>query len=127
MSTDSSQPLGQGPRPEWDLPEIRDIEIRRVPFEAFGLRNFESSLADHEEAVEFLVRTSGPIPARALGPALLVGDVQVIESEQVEEDRYRFLAFDPDRLQPEASIRWGWTNDPQEQLRETEFRYVEDG
>jgi hypothetical protein len=125
MSTDSSQPIAEGPRPGWDLPSIRNIEIRRIPFEPRRPRNFESALADYEEAAEFRVRTSGPIPARALGPALFVGNVQVIESEQVEGDLYRFLAFDPDRLEPGAPIKWGWINAPEEEQRETEFRYEE--
>jgi hypothetical protein len=125
MSIDSSQPMPEGPRPEWNLPEILNIEIRRIPFEPPTLRNFESSLADYSEAVEFLVRTSGPIPARALGPALFVGDVQVIESEQVEANQYRFVAFDLDRLEPGAPISLGWINAPEHQRRETEFRYEE--
>ena len=125
MSIDSSQPMAEGPRPEWDLPEIRNIEIRRILFEPRRPRNFESALASYKEAAEFLVRTSGPIPARALGPALFVGDVQVVESEQVESDQYRFLAFDPDRLEPGAPISWGWINAPEQQRRETEFRYEE--
>ncbi len=125
MSIDSSQPMAEGPRPEWDLPEIRKIEIRRIPFEPLRLRNFDSSLANYKEVVEFLVRTSGPIPARALGPALFVGNVPVIESAQVEDDQYRFLAFDLDRLEPGAPIRWGWINAPEEERRETEFRYEE--
>ena len=125
MSIDSSQPMAEGPRPAWDLPEIRDIEIRRIPFEPRRLRNFESALADYQEVAEFLVRTSGPIPARALGPALFVGNVQVIESEQVEDDLYRFLAFDLDRLESDAPIRWGWINAPEEEQQQTEFRYEE--
>ena len=125
MSIDSSQPMPEGPRPEWNLPEILNIEIRRIPFEPPTLRNFESSLADYSEAVEFLVRTSGPIPARALGSALFVGDVQVVESEQVEADQYRFVAFDLDRLEPGAPISWGWINAPEQQRRETEYRYEE--
>lgn len=125
MSTDSTQPMPEGPRPAWDLPEIRNIEIRRVTFEPRRPRNFESALADHKEVVEFLVRTRGPIPARGLGPALFVGKVQVIESEQVEDDHYRFLAFDLDRLEPGAPIRWGWTNALEEEQRETGFQYEE--
>jgi hypothetical protein len=117
--------MPEGPRPAWDLPEIRDIEIRRIPFEPRRPRNFESALADYKEAAEFRVRTSGPIPVRALGPALFVGSVQVIESEQVEGDLYRFLAFDLDRLESGAPIRWGWVNASEEEQRVTEFRYEE--
>ncbi len=78
MPIDVTQPILVEPRPEWNLPEVIDIQIRRVPFEPPKLRNFKSALADYKEAVEFLVRTSGPIPARALGAALFVGGQQHI-------------------------------------------------
>lgn len=126
MTTDSSQPLPGAPRPEWTLPEITRIQIRRVPFQARKPRNFESALANVNEAVEFLVQTSGPIPIRALGPALFVGDVQVTESQQVGENEYRFLAYNIDQLKPGAPIRFGWINDPESERRETPYQYQED-
>ena len=123
MSTDTSRPISGGPRPDWDLPEILDIQIRRIAFDPPKPRNFKSVLVDHQEAVEFLVRTSGPIPARALGPALFVGEVQVIESQQVDNNLYRFLAFDLERLKAGAPISWGWLNAPSDQQQRTKFRY----
>ena len=109
----------------WDLPEIVDIQIRRIPFKPNQPRNFKSALAGYKEAVEFMVRTSDLIPARALGAALFVGDVQVTESQQVDNNLYRFLAFEIDRLKPGAPIRWGWINTPKEQQQGTRFRYEE--
>jgi hypothetical protein len=123
MSLDVSKPITGGTRPKWNLPEIQDIRIRRVPFESRKPNNFESALAKYKEAVEFLVHTSGPIPARALSPALFVGEVQVIESQKVDENRYLFLAFDFERLRPGAPISWGWMNDIKEKRQETKFRY----
>jgi len=125
MTIDTTQPLSGGPRPEWDLPEILEIQIRRISFNATKPRNFKSVLAEYKEAVEFMVRTNGPIPARALGAALFVGDAQVIESQQKENNLYRFLAFDLDRLKPGAPISWGWINTPKEQRQRTKFRYEE--
>jgi hypothetical protein len=125
MSQDASQPNSGGIRPEWNLPEIQDIRIRRIPFEPPKLRNFKSVLAEYKEAVEILVSTNGPIPARALGPALFIGDVQIIESQQVETNLYRFLAFDIEQLKPGAAIRWGWIDDHEEQRQRTKFRYEE--
>jgi hypothetical protein len=125
MSQDVSKPVVSDTRPEWNLPEIKNMRIRRVPFEPRKPHNFESALAKYKEAVEFLVHTSGPIPARALGPALFVGEVQVIESQKVDENQYRFLAFDFERLRPGAPISWGWINDPKEERQETKFRYEE--
>ncbi|WP_440947794.1 hypothetical protein ACSAZL_05965 [Methanosarcina sp. T3] len=123
MSPDISKPVRGGTRPSWDLPEIRDIQIRRVSFRPPERRNFESSLARYKEAVEFLVSTDGPVPARALGPALFVGDVKVIESQKVGENLYRFLVFDSSRLRSGAPISWGWISDQKGERRVTRFRY----
>jgi hypothetical protein len=73
--------------------------------------------------VEFLVRTSGPIPARALGPALFVGDVQVAESHEAGENLYRFLAFDLERLKPRAPIAWGWLDAKRNERIRTKYKY----
>ena len=123
MTTDSSQPIAQGPRPEWTLPEIVGLEIRQIDFQPRRGRYVESALARYREAIEFIVRTAGPIPIRALGPALFIGEERVIESEQLEEDTYRFLAFEIENLEHGAPIRWGWLNDQEEQLQETEYRF----
>jgi hypothetical protein len=123
MSLDVSKPVIVDSTPEWDLPEILDIRIRRIPFKPHRLQNFKSALSEHKEAVEFLVRTSGPIPVRALGPAIFVGDVQIVESQQVGDNLYRFLAFDIKRLKPGEPIRWGWINAPKGQQQVTKFRY----
>lgn len=125
MSTDAGQPVSQAPRPEWQLPDVLDIEVRRIRYQPRRTRNFESALSGYKEAVEFMVRTSGPIPARALGPALFVGDVRVVESEPAGENRYRFLAFDLERLERGAQIAWGWLDAPEEERKRTKFRYQE--
>lgn len=123
MPLDVSKPTRDGTPPNWDLPEIQDMQIRRVPFRPPEHKNFESSLAKYKEAVEFLVRTDGPIPARALGPALFIGDIMVIENKKVDYNLYRFLFFDFDRLKSGAPISWGWINDPKENRQVTRFRY----
>lgn len=124
MSIDTSKPEREGARPKWDLPEIKDIQIKRIPFKPPEKRNLKSSLAEHREAVEFLVKTDGPIPVRALGPALFIGDAQVIEVQKIDENLYRFLAFDIGRLKKGAPISWGWINDKtEEKKRKTRFIY----
>lgn len=123
MTVDRTQPIPTGPRPEWDLPEVLDMKIERVPFEPRELRNFKSALAEFDEAMEFMVSTSGPVPARALGPALFVGEEQVTESEQIEPELYRFLAFDIERLKDGEPISWGWINAPEEERERTGFYY----
>ena len=123
MAIDSSRPLPGAPRPRWELPAIVDIKIRRTVVRAPEHKHFRSALPDRREAVEFLVRTRGPIPARALGPALFVGDVEVAESEQAGENLYRFFAFDLERLKPRAPIAWGWMDAKRDDRMRTKFRY----
>lgn len=123
MTIDSSPPTGQGPRPDWRLPDIVDIEIRRIAYQPRRLRNFDSSFARYDQAIEFIVRTAGPIPVRALAPALFVAGQQVIESEQLAEDAYRFLAFELQQLEEGAPISWGWVNAAEDERTETGFRY----
>jgi hypothetical protein len=123
MAIDSSQPIAHGPRPEWTLPGIGAIEMRRIAFQARRPRNFASALARYDEAIEFIVHTTGPIPARAMGPALFIAGKQISESEQLSDNTYRFLAFDMDRLESGASISWGWMGDPEDQRRETGYRF----
>ena len=80
------------------------------------------ALARYDAAIEFTVTTDGPFPVRALGPALYVGQTAVIESEQVEGERYRFLAFEPDALEEGAPIALGWSARSTDR-RETRFRF----
>jgi len=127
MSTDASQPLEGGPEPRWDLPKILDIRIRRIAFEPRRHRHFASSLGRVGEAIEFLVTTDGPVPARAMAPVLFVGDAPVFESESLGENRLRFLAFDVARLQPDAPITWGWGHARPEERLETRFRFRPEG
>jgi hypothetical protein len=123
MVIDSSRPLPAAPRPKWELPAIVEIRIRRTGVRAPEHKHFRSALPDRREAVEFLVRTSGPIPARALGPALFVGDVEVAESQEAGENLYRFFAFDLDRLKLRAPIAWGWLGPKRNERIRTKYRY----
>jgi hypothetical protein len=123
MPVDASQPLPAGPRPEWNLPDVLDIRVRRVPYAPPRRRHFKSALPDVKEAVEFLVQTSGPIPARAQGPALFIGDEQVVQSSPAGYNRYRFLALRPERLKEGERIAWGWVDDPPKERKRTRYRY----
>ena len=125
MPNDSSSPLPAGPRPDWRLPSVVDIKIRRVRFEPHKHKHFKSALARFKKAVEFRVTTSGPVPARALGPALFVGDTEVAESELVGNDAttLRFLSFFPKTLRAGAPISWGWMGSGRKERQTTSFRY----
>lgn len=123
MSIDLSEPLPPCSRPSWDLPEIVEVQTLNTPFEPHQLRNFRSSFEAKTEATEIQIRTNSPIPIRALSPVLHVGNVVLTESEQIGENLYRFWAFEPNRLEAEAPISLSWTNTPNEQLQEPQFRY----
>lgn len=123
MSTDAGSPITPEPPPSPDLPRLRGLRIRRIRFEAPELEHFRSSLTDRHEAVEFLVETEAPVPVRAYGPALFIGDVEVNQSERLGDTTWRILAFDTDLLRPHAAIRWGWMKDPEEVRQNTQFRY----
>ena len=69
------------------------------------------------------MRLSGPVPIRALGPALFVGETQVAEFEAVEDNLYRFHAFDHQRLERGAPIAWGWLDAPPDERKRTRFRF----
>jgi len=127
MSTDAGSPIPPRRPPSRDLPPIRQIRIRRVPWDAPELEHFRSSLAKHKEAIEFMVETEGPVPVRAYGPALFVGDVEVNQSECVGERTWRLLAYEPKRLIPGAPISWGWMKDPPAARQATTFRYEAEG
>jgi hypothetical protein len=122
-------PGGRRPDPEradHDLPALRDLQVRRVRFSPPERRNLRSEPTGEHDAIEFVVRTERPIPIRALGPALWVGDVPVTESSEVQEGTYRFLALDPEALRRGAPITLGWTGRPPDRSTEARFFYPED-
>lgn len=127
MSTDAGSPIPSRPPFSTDLPRIVDMRIRRIEYQAPKLENFESSLSHYRDAIEFVVETDGPLPARAYGPALFVGDVEVDNSEVTGETTIRFLLFDHERLQPGTPITWGWMKDPEKRRMSTEFHYHVEG
>jgi hypothetical protein len=120
MTNDTSNPR-RGVAPNWTLPEVLAIKMRRIPFEPPKRRNFQSSFARYTEAVEFIVDTAAPIPSRAESPALFIGGAAVTEGGALGPTRYRFLAFELERLKPGSRIAFGWANDPVHARKQTMF------
>jgi len=104
-----------------DLPNIRSIRIRLISMEPAP--DTPARSAAPKEVVEFIVETDGQVPARAYGPALFVGDVEVNQSERVGRTTWRFLAPDPSRFRAGDTISWGWMKDPKTARQRTRFRY----
>lgn len=123
MSNDTGARIAARPPFPIALPGVRDIRIKRVPFQAPELTHFKSRLAQYTEAIEFIVETDGDVPTRDYGPALFIGDEEIRESERIGKTTWRFLAFEPERLQAGAPICWGWMKDPKEARLPTNFRY----
>lgn len=109
MANDKGEPDRPDPAPSFELPEIRSVSFRRVPFRPPARRNFASALPVVEEAVEFLVETDAPFPVRALGPTLYVGEVAVTEVVADDPTHYRFVALAPEALRDGSGISVGWT------------------
>jgi len=125
MSTDAGSPIAPRSPFRFRLPRILKLTIRRIRYEAPKLRYFESSLSRYDQAIEFIVETDEPVPTRAYGPALFVGNVEVHNSELIDETTWRFLHFEPQTLKPGAPISWGWMKDPRKKRVRTDFRYEE--
>lgn len=108
MSMDSGEPG----RPDWldlaRLPDILAVRLRRRAFDP--PRRVTSKGVDREvtEAIEIEIRVSEPFVIRALGPVLWVGDEPLTVAETDADDVYRFLAFEPKALAPEAPIALSW-------------------
>jgi hypothetical protein len=104
------------------MPKVVDVQIRAVEFEAPRHRNFTSSLTSGD-GVEFIVKTDGPIPGRALGPALYVGETPVTEVTEVGPNTYRFVAPSRERLTRDAAISLSWTGQRPTDVESAAFRY----
>ena len=127
MTSDSGSLEPPGPprdwRPEWQLPRVVAVETQRVTPEPPRRRNFESALPRPEYAIEFLVETDAPVPVRAPGPVLHVGATPVTEVREDDPTHYRFLALQPDALEPGAPLRLGWSDQPPAEQQDIASRY----
>ena len=124
MTMDSKPPLRPPPpRDIWRVPEMLDLQIRRRRFDTPRRVTTEGVDRYVSDAIEFEVRVSEPFVARALGPALWVGDQALTAAEMADEQTYRFFSFEPEKLQAGAPISLGWSTQP-EPRQETKFRFT---
>jgi hypothetical protein len=123
MSTDSGAPRHD---PHFvdlaKLPDVVSLEIRPRHFDQprrVTRRGVDRFVSD---AVEFTVRLSEAFPIRALGPALWVGN-EALTTAEVDGLTYRFLAFEPEKLEPSSPIALGWSS-PSEPRKVTQYRFT---
>lgn len=112
MTADPGRREPRRRRPDLSLPAVRALSARRATFTPPARRNFESRLPALESTVEFEVETESPIPIRALGPVLYVGDVPATLVQQDDDTHYRFVVRRPDELREGAPITLAWTGEP---------------
>jgi len=109
--SDSGHRVPDPPHFEFVMPAVRDVKIEAAKMEGPRLRNFQSSLPIGIDTYAIVVTTESPIPARAEGPALYVGDTVLAEVSEVGPNTYRFVAHAPAELQRGAPMRLGWTGE----------------
>jgi hypothetical protein len=122
--SDPGQFEPSAPRASHNLPAVRAVSARLIQYTPPSHSDFRSALPEGE-AAEFLVETEAPIPIRALGPQLTVGEVTVTEVETVDATHYRFVCFTPGLLEEGARISLGWSGEAAEEGEEhaTTFRF----
>jgi len=108
------------------LPEVVRVEAVRVRFPEPRTYFFGRESREVRQAVELLVETSDDLPVMDLPPILYVGETPVPEYEPVGPRRYRFTAYEPQRLQEGAVISLGWPFAPSTKVA-TRFRYQPGG
>jgi len=123
MIGDAGDRLPEPPRIEFVLPRMLDVQVQPTRMEPRAPRNFASALPGSGEGFAFVIRTDGPIPIRALGPALYVGDMAVTEVTQIGPNTYRFVAPARPELKHGARMHLGWTGHPAGDGAETGFRF----
>lgn len=123
MSNDSGERMPDAARPDFLMPKILDVQIRRTLFEPRPLRNFASSMPSSDKAVEFIVKTDGPIPIRALGPVLYIGEIAVTEVSELGPNVYRFIAPTAQEMTRNAKIVLSWTGQSPTGKDRAVFRY----
>ncbi|MFO0914381.1 MAG: hypothetical protein U0795_15580 [Pirellulales bacterium] len=124
MSADSGERLDGARENVAALPKIVEISVKNTDFQAVRLRNFEPSIKSNANAVEFIVKTDGPIPVCGRGPVLHVGAVRLGEVTEIGPNTYRFISNAPERIAEDASIQLGWSGVTPAPLKENSpFRY----
>ena len=135
MATDSAKPVDLPPRPAIQatarsgrrLPQILDVKVQRGERKARAVRHMSVSAAtagvNRADGIEFIVKLSDSLPVRAMAPALFIGDVQVADSEAVDDRTIRFFIPNDSSLKVGEKIYFGWIDDRPEDRVATSHSY----
>lgn len=116
-------PGGEEPRINlWRLPRLVSVAARRVTYPQPRVYYVGSERRETRQAVELRIETSEPIPVRAVTPILMIGETAIADYSTEGATTYRFVAYEPERLEPGAPIRWGWPGPPEAPVA-TRFRF----
>lgn len=105
-----------------ELPGVESIEINPVRFNPPTRFYRKGELVEQRDAIELLIKTTGPLPNLDLTPVLFIGDIAVDEYARVGTNLYRFVAYQIERLVPGARIALGWPYAPQLKIP-TDFNF----
>ena len=106
----------------WRLPRLMSVATRLVTLPEPRTYFVGSEPRETSRLVELRVQTSAPIPARAVTPVLVVGGTTIADYTTEGANTYKYIAYQPERLEAGAPIRWGWPGNP-EKLIATRFRF----
>lgn len=106
----------------WRLPHLVSVATRQVTFPEPRTYYVGSERRETRQVVELRVKTSAPIPVRAVTPILVVGETAIADYTTEGANTYTFTAYQPERLESGAPIRWGWPGAP-DRLTTTRFRF----
>ncbi len=114
MQSDQGPPAQVSQAPDWKIPAIASVRIRKAEYRPRAPRNFKSPLKPVPDALEIVVKLESPMPVRAIPPILYVGSQRLTESEAVDEKglEIRFWVLDLTKLESDAPIALAWLNDP---------------
>lgn len=107
----------------WRLPRLVSVAARQVTFPEPRIYFVGAERRETTQAVELRVETSEPLPARAVTPVLMIGETTIADYTTEGATTYKFTAYQPDRLETGAPIRWGWPGRP-DSPGATRFRFT---
>lgn len=113
------------PRREPDatpLPNVTQVAFVFVTYDEPRLVPSNGTTVSFDDAVEIWVQMDGPIPTRAVSPALLVGSIPITNCRSLDSELYVFTAYEHQNLNAGDALALTWSA-PGAELVTTTFVY----